>query len=221
MGRRRSLAAVALLALLAGLVALVPAGSAAPAPGVAWNQYLPALPSPSQTKPNRVAHCKRAKLKCVRFQIRRMKALQARLGCDHKAVFTTTYLELTKTLRNMLVADPRMLRWPQVLLSRRRAVRQRLLSLGAPLGAGERGPRGVADRVRDGRAGRGDGRAGHAAGDQRACAERHALRARPAWPARPQGRARKPDHDKTNEALAAGYERVVGQVGRATTPRSR
>jgi hypothetical protein len=213
MGRRRSFTAVALLALLAGLVALVPAGSAAQAPGVAWNQYLPALPSPSQTKPNRVAHCKRAKLKCVRFQIRRMKALQARLGCDHKAVFTTTYLELTKTLRNMLVADPRMLRWPRFFFREDalfanvyfRSVRRWEQGREVPEAwriAFETAEQGEVTGAQDMLLGIN----AHVQNDMPFVLAQLGLRDR-------KGRARKPDHDKTNEALAAGYERVVGQVG--------
>lgn len=42
-----------------------------------------------------------------------MRTLQQRLGCDHKAVFTTTDLELTRTARDALVADPQLLRFPR------------------------------------------------------------------------------------------------------------
>ncbi len=213
MGRRRNFAAVALLALLGGLVALVPAGSAAQAPGVAWNQYLPALPSPSQTRPNRVAHCKRAKLKCVRFQIRRMKALQARLGCDHKAVFTTTYLELTKTLRNMLVAEPGMLRWPKFFFREDalfanvyfRSVRRWKQGREVPEAwriAFETAEQGEVTGAQDMLLGIN----AHVQNDMPFVLAQLGLRDR-------KGRARKPDHDKTNEALAAGYERVVGEIG--------
>src|SRR4051812_19463681 len=108
MGRGRGLV---VLAVVAALVAGIVAWASAEPPGVPWTQYLPALPSPSQDHPNRIAHCKRPSMQCVRTEIRRMRAAQDRLGCDHKAVFATTYLTLTKELRDQLRADPRLLRW--------------------------------------------------------------------------------------------------------------
>src|SRR5215208_3391097 len=110
MARGRGVIVLVVGVTLAGGAA-VWAGAAPP--GVSWTEYLPALASPSQTHPNGVAHCKRAKLKCVRTQIGRMRALQDRLGCDHKGVFATTYLVLTRALRDAMLDDPHMLRWPR------------------------------------------------------------------------------------------------------------
>lgn len=211
--RRRSFATASLLTLLAGAVALAPTGSAQAPPGVAWNEFLPALPSPSQTKPNRVAHCKRAKLRCVRFQIRRMKTLQARLGCDHKAVFTTTYLELTKTLRNMLVADPGLLRWPRFFFREDalfanvyfRSVRRWKQGREVPAAwriAFETAEQGEVTGAQDMLLGIN----AHVQNDMPFVLAQLGLRDR-------KGAARKPDHDEANAALAAGYERVVGQIG--------
>ncbi len=201
-----------LLALLAGAVALAPAGSAAEPPGVAWNQYLPALPSPAQTKPNRVAHCKRAKLKCVRVQIRRMKALQARLGCDHKAVFTTTYLELTKTLRDMLIADRGFFQWPRFFFREDalfanvyfRSVRHWEQGREVPEAwriAFETAEQGEVTGAQDMLLGIN----AHVQNDMPFVLAQLGLRDR-------KDRARKPDHDKSNAALEAGYERVVAAV---------
>lgn len=211
--RRRGFATLFLLALLVGGIVLVPAGSAQPPPGAAYNEYLPALPSPAQTKPNRVAHCKRAKMKCVRVQIRRMKALQARLGCDHKAVFTTTYLELTKTLRDMLVADQDLLQWPRFFFREDalfanvyfRSVRHWEQGREVPEAwriAFEIAEQGEVTGAQDMLLGIN----AHVQNDMPFVLAQLGLRDR-------KGAARKPDHDKTNAALAAGYERVVGQVG--------
>ena len=209
MGRGRGFGVLVVAAALAAGVVGVGAGGG---PGVAWTQYLPALPSPSQTHPNRVAHCKRAKLKCVRVQIERMRALQERLGCDHKAVFATTYLVLTEALRDALLADPHMLRWPKWFFREDALFANIYFRTRAAVGAGEGGAAGVADRVRDGRRRRGARGAGHAAGDQRARPERHAVRVAQLGLRDRKGEARKPDHDLTNDVLAAAYEDVVSEV---------
>jgi Family of unknown function (DUF5995) len=96
---------------LAAGVAVAPGSGGAAVIGIDWTSLLPAMPSPSQTNPNKVPHCRRATLKCVRTEVRRMRELQERLGCDHRAVFATTYLELTKAARDALIANPNLLRW--------------------------------------------------------------------------------------------------------------
>src|SRR5260370_11935634 len=40
------------------------------------------------------------------YEIQRMGAVQERFGCDHRAVFATTYLTLTEVLRDTLRRDP-------------------------------------------------------------------------------------------------------------------
>jgi hypothetical protein len=202
------------LAIGASLLGGVAAGTgAAPPPGVAWNELLPALDSPSQTHPNRVAHCKRARLKCVRVQIKRMREMRAGLGCDHRAVFTTTYLELTKALRDAVRADPGMLRWPRFFF------REDALFANVyfrTLRHWERG-REVPDawRIAFETAGHGEviaaqdmllGINAHVQNDMPFVLARLGLRDR-------QGRSRKPDHDLTNEVLGAAYEDVVTAVG--------
>lgn len=85
-------------------------GLAAPAVGasrpanVNWPSYLPAMPSPSEAGPSSVPFCRKATYRCVDVQIKRMRRLQQQLGCDHRAVFATTYLELTKQYRRDLSA---------------------------------------------------------------------------------------------------------------------
>jgi hypothetical protein len=44
-----------------------------------------------------------------------MKRLQAKLGCDHRAVFTTTYLTLTKVFRHLLRTQPGLYEHPHYL----------------------------------------------------------------------------------------------------------
>jgi len=82
---------------------------------VHWEQFLPALPSPSDIQPGAVRHCRRPSRRCIGRQLRRMRRLQQRLGCDHRAVFTTTYLELTREYRDVLRERPHFVRYPRYL----------------------------------------------------------------------------------------------------------
>jgi hypothetical protein len=195
-------------------VALVLGGAAAMAavPGVPWTEFLPALPSPSQTHPNRVGHCKVAKLKCVRVEIRRMKELQERLGCDHKAVFTTTYLELTRTARDALLADRNLLRWPKWFFREDalfanvyfRSVRHWERGREVPEAwriAFETAESGEVTGAQDMLLGIN----AHVQNDMPFVLAQLGLRDR-------KGEARKPDHDLFNRVLSAGYERVVRSV---------
>ena len=54
-------------------------------------------------------------MRCIDVEIRRLRALQGRWGCDHRAVFATTYLELTRELRRVLRKRPHFLRYPKYL----------------------------------------------------------------------------------------------------------
>jgi hypothetical protein len=92
------------------------AGQSHPA-NVNWPTYLPAMPSPAEIQPGSVPYCRTPSVRCVDTEIRRMRRLQRDLGCDHRAVFATTYLELTRQLREDLsraglkkqLIDPRYL----------------------------------------------------------------------------------------------------------------
>jgi len=103
------------LALLAALAVGSSAwGSDHPA-NVHWERFLPALPSPTEIQPRSVPHCRRATMRCIDVEVRRLRRAQRRWGCDHRAVFATTYLELTKTLRRVLREQPGFLRYPKYL----------------------------------------------------------------------------------------------------------
>jgi Family of unknown function (DUF5995) len=202
---------IAAAMLAVGVVIVAPA-PAAPAPGVPWTELLPALPSTPQAHPNRVAHCRRATPRCVRVQIRRMRTLQRRLGCDHRGVFATTYLELTKGLRDALAADPGMLEWPRFFFredalfanvyfrSVRHAERGREVPEAWRI-AFETAHTGEVTAAQDMLLGIN----AHVQNDMPFVLARLGLRDR-------EGRSRKPDHDLTNEVLASSYERVVEAV---------
>jgi hypothetical protein len=94
---------VAACALALGGTAATAGGSSHPA-SVNWPSYLPAMPSSSATQPGPVPHCRKATVACVDVQMKRMRRLQKELRCDHRAVFATTYLELTRQYRKDLTA---------------------------------------------------------------------------------------------------------------------
>jgi hypothetical protein len=54
-------------------------------------------------------------VRCIDVEVARLRRVQRRWGCDHRAVFATTYLELTKTLRRVLRERPQFLRYPKYL----------------------------------------------------------------------------------------------------------
>ena len=106
---------IASLAIAAGsALSLAPAG-ASPAPNVNWTALLPALPSPLEPQPGPVPHCRKGRVSCIRTEVRRLTRLRNRLGCDHRAVFATTYLELTKELLRTVKAEPHFFRYPSYL----------------------------------------------------------------------------------------------------------
>jgi Family of unknown function (DUF5995) len=49
-------------------------------------------------------------MRCVNRVIRRLRKTQNRYGCDHRAVFATTYLTLTKVMKRTITADPKVFR---------------------------------------------------------------------------------------------------------------
>ena len=104
--------AIVVAAVLAG--AVIASGSDHPA-NVHWERFLPALPSPSDIQPRSVPNCRKATIRCIDVEIKRLRDLQRRWGCDHRAVFATTYLELTRTLRRVLRERPHFLRYPKYL----------------------------------------------------------------------------------------------------------
>lgn len=108
MRRARLAGAIALLAIAS--VALAPPVPAAASqwPNVNWTALLSALPTPTSPQPGPAPYCQRGRVSCLRTEISRMTTLRDSLGCDHRAVFATTYLELTKTL--LQTGDPRRAR---------------------------------------------------------------------------------------------------------------
>src|SRR4051794_8075968 len=100
MGARR----VPILAM-AVLAAALAAATVAPGAGakrkhpkfvVGKHNLVAPLVIPASPRPGPVPHCRRPRLNCVRDTVKRLKQREALLGCDHRAVFATTYRVLTQ-----------------------------------------------------------------------------------------------------------------------------
>ena len=207
-----------LVAALAATGALAPAGATAAVPGVPWTNLMPPLPSPNQERPKKVRHCPEPTLECVRVQIRRMQRLQGRLGCDHRAVFTTTYLTLTRQLKKTLKADPHFFRFEKYFFQEDAVFANVYFRVIKAWNRGEPVP--DAWRIAFEHAASGDangaqdmlmGINAHVQNDMPFVLAHMGLRNK-------KGQSRKPDHDKANLVLNAGYEPVVRQVRRRYDP---
>jgi Family of unknown function (DUF5995) len=201
--------------LLLGAVAL--ATCAAPArasqdPNPPWPQLLPPFPVSATTQPGPQAHCRRATMRCIDVNIRRLRLARDRFGCDHRAVFATTYLELTKQLRDDMRRNPHLFR------DRRYLIYEDTLFLNyymRMLRAVDRGrPIPEAWRIAIDTAASGDANAGQ---DMLLGINAHVQRDMPyvvaeLGLARPNGASRKPDHDRMNDVLNDAYERVVTAI---------
>jgi hypothetical protein len=99
-GARRLLAVVS--ATVVALLAAAPAHASLLVPNLNWTALLPPLDSLTVPQPGPVPNCEEATIACIDTEIDRLQARRDALGCDHRAVFAATYLELTKQLREDL-----------------------------------------------------------------------------------------------------------------------
>ena len=206
------------LAVAFGGQAAAAGGSGHPA-SVNWTALLPALESPSNVQPGRVPHCRKATYRCVDAQITRMKRLQRKMGCDHRAVFATTYLELTRQYRSDLSRGMKKQLMDLKYLYREVAVFANVyFETFKRFKRGEDVPdawRIAFETARDGNVnGAQDmllGINAHVQNDMPYVIAALGVRTK-------DGRSRKPDHDLVNEVLDRAYERVVGEVSRRYDP---
>ena len=202
------------LAACVGAAAVIAAGAQAsehPAP-VHWEYFLPALPSPSDIQPGAVAYCRKPSPKCIDAQVKRMRALQKKLGCDHRAVFTTTYLELTKTYRDILRRQPDYIRWRKYLFTEVAVFANVYFNSVRRYQRGKDVPEAwkiAFDTARDADVNAAQdmllGINAHVQNDMPFVIAALGLRTK-------SGESRKPDHDKVNDVLDEAYDRVVTTV---------
>jgi hypothetical protein len=212
MGTRR-LAAIALVALVVGTGA---AGAGAAGP-VRWSDYLPTLAG-GGSGARGIPGCARASKLCIVTEIRSMRGLQRRLGCDHRAVFDTTYLELTRTLYATVAGDRRVFADPRYLFLEDALFAHAYFVSLSRYEHGQTVPAAwqiAFDTARTGEVNAGQdmllGINAHVQNDMPYVLASLGLRT-------PSGASRKPDHDAVNGVLAHAYQRVVGSIARRYDP---
>jgi hypothetical protein len=199
------------IAAVAACAFVTPATASEPA-NVPWETYLPALPSSSAIQPHGVPNCRRASVRCIDVELRRLRAAQKRFGCDHRGVFATTYLELTGQLRDTLRARPRFFNDSKSLYIEDALFANVYVTTVNDYAAGRPVP--AAWQIAFDTAKSSDV---NAAQDMLLGINAHVQNDMPfvlaALGQRTRsGASRKPDHDKMNEILDAAYERVVRQI---------
>jgi hypothetical protein len=202
---RAVVAAVAATALCAG-----PA-EAADYANPPWPNLLPPFPVAKKNQPGPIPHCKRGRINCVTSTMKRMQRKVTDLGCDHRAVFATTYLTLTRILRGYIrrrdfFDDRRYLSFQVTGFANYYFRTLRRLDRGQPIPA--------AWRIAMDAAMNGDT---NAAQDMLAGINAHVQRDMPYVVAElglvtPGNRSRKPDHDRGNEVLNEAYQPVVDAI---------
>jgi hypothetical protein len=211
----------ALVALVAG--AFVCASQAAAdsllVPNTNWTALLPPLPgTPNEPQPGPVPYCETPSIGCIDTEIERLTALRDQLGCDHRAVFATTYLELTKQLRETLDTDPSLVQYPDYLYTEDALFADMYFDSVHAWETGGSVP--PAWRIAFQQAATGQitgaqemllGINAHVQNDMPFLIAALGVRT-------PDGVTRKPDHDAINEVLNRAYERVVTAIRQRFDP---
>jgi uncharacterized protein DUF5995 len=214
------------LATLVCLVVGVFACAASPAladsllvPNTNWTALLPPLAgTPTEPQPGPVPGCEVPSVGCIDTEIQRMTELRDRLGCDHRAVFATTYLELTQEIRRYADSDGGTLKDPNYLFTEDALFADFYFDTFKALETGGEVP--PAWRIAFEQAARGQitgaqemllGINAHVQNDMPFVIAALGVR-------RPDGTTRKPDHDAINEVLNRGYEPVVEAIRQRYDP---
>lgn len=219
-GLSRALGAVAGLAVVILTTAAPAVGQEAPPayPGLANDNLLPGLPGPPGPQPGPVPRCRRATLECVRETIALMRELRRTLGCDHRAVFATTYLLLTREIAEVLRERPRFFSDRDWLIYQDVVFANFYFRVLSDDAAGLRVPE--AWRIAFDTAARRDANAGqdmllginaHVQRDMPYVLAKVGIRTR-------SGASRKPDHDRVNQVLRRAYEPIVRKIGARYDP---
>jgi hypothetical protein len=216
--RRRSiLAAAVIAAALAAGFAGSPVG-AEPHYVVPKGHLVAPLTIPANPHPGPVPGCRRPGLNCLQTTIRRLHRRETRLGCDHKAVFATTYRVLTQVMLERLSKEPGFFRWPRYLYFEDGLFADVYVANSAAWSHEERVPPAwliAFEAARD--------RDLTAAQDMLLGINAHVQNDMPFVLAAlgqqtRNGTSRKVDHDAENEILADAYQRVVDTVERRYEP---
>jgi hypothetical protein len=185
---------------------------------IPWESYLPALPSPNRPQPHAVPYCRASSVRCIDTEVRRLLAAQRRFGCDHRGVFATTYLTLTRVLRTTVRQDPRFFRYPRYLYTEDALFADVYFNTLRDWSRGRPVPpawRIALETARSGQVNAGQdmllGINAHVQNDMPFVVAALGLRT-------PKGASRKPDHDRVNEVLDRAYQPVVNAIAERYDP---
>jgi hypothetical protein len=213
MGWRARLGAALVACIVLLAVATPASASSLLVPNLNWTALLPpAAGTPTDVQPGPVPYCETPSIACIDSTVDRLQALRDELGCDHRGVFATTYLQLTKAILSLLDDEPGIVADRDYLYTED--------SLFANF---------YFDEVRDWETGGEVAPAWRIAFQQAATGQitgaqemllginAHVQNDMPFVIAalgvrEPDGTSRKPDHDAMNEALNRGYEQVVEAI---------
>jgi hypothetical protein len=194
-------------------VAVAPAG-ASQDPNPPWPDLLPPFPVSSKHQPRPVEHCRHGTVACVNGVLRRMRRLERRLGCDHRAVFATTYRTLTEVLKRerRVFGDRRYLEFEITEFSNYWLRTYSREEHGKPI---PEAWRIAIDTARHGQVNAGQ--------DMLLGINAHVQRDMPYVVAelglvQRNGKSRKPDHNVMNRVLNDAYEPVVDAIRRRYDP---
>jgi hypothetical protein len=212
----------ALAALLVGVLACASTPASANSllvPNTNWTALLPPAPdTTTDVQPGPVPNCETPSIQCIDTEIDRMTQLRDQLGCDHRAVFATTYLTLTKVMRGMLDTDPNLVQYHDYLYTEDALFADFYFDTVHAWESG--GPVPPAWRIAFQQAATGQITGGqemllginaHVQNDMPFVIAALGVRA-------PDGSSRKPDHDAINEVLNQAYEPVVTAIRQRYDP---
>lgn len=205
-----------LLIVVLALVTL-PAGAHAATSPVHWESYLPDFP-PKGPQPGAVPGCKKPTIRCIDAEIREMTRLQKQFGCDHRAVFDTTYLVLTRQLRKEAVKRPSKVRDLKYLYAEDALFATLYFRTLKSYAAGRQVPEAwqiALDSAKSGEVNAGQdmllGINAHVQNDMPFVLAALGL-------VRRDGTSRKADHDVVNEVLADAYQTVIDAIAKRYDP---
>ncbi|MDQ3729566.1 MAG: DUF5995 family protein [Actinomycetota bacterium] len=212
MGARTRITGIFALAASALALLVVPASSEVP--NLGWTALLPPIPTAENPQPGPVSTCPKPGPRCVRAQIRRLREARDTWGCDHRAVFATTYLTLTKQLFSDIKTgfvgehyiDPDYLYTEDALFANVYLRTAKAYDRGDEVAEAWQIAFDTAERDDTG-----------AVQDMLLGINAHVQNDMPFVLASlgletPKGKTRKPDHDEANSTLNRSYEDVVAEV---------
>jgi hypothetical protein len=216
--RRRSTLAAAVAAAILAVATAASLVRAEPRYVVEKGHLVAPLATPANPHPGPVPGCRRPRLNCLRTTIKRLRALEARYGCDHRAVFATTYRVLTQVMLERLRREPHFFRFPRYLYFEDGLFADVYVANSQAWKRGRRVPPAwqiAFETARDADVTAGQdmllGINAHVQNDMPFVLAALGQRTRG-------GISRKPDHDAENEILAEAYQRVVDTVKRRYDP---